>query len=246
MSPAISKTMSSTNRFSIASFAGREVPVEIVRNPRARRLTLRADVVRGVVRVAMPARARIADADKFVIAHHGWIAARVARWPVPLPFENGSTFPFDGTALSIDWSPGHPRGVQRSGDRLLIGGPLATIPGRIMRWLRSAALADLTPATLNLASKLGVLATRVSIRDPASRWGSCASTGAITYSWRLILAPSSVRQSVIAHEVVHLVHPNHGRAFWALAESLTDGDLPFARAWLKAHGAALHWVGRPA
>lgn len=238
--------MSSTNHSSVASFAGREVPVEIVRNPRARRLTLRADVVRGVVRVALPPRARIADADKFVAAHHGWIAARVARWPVPLPFENGSTFPFDGTALSIDWSAVHSRGVRLSGDCLLIGGPIATVPGRTLRWLRGAALTDLAPATLDLAAKLGMPATRVGVRDPVSRWGSCSSSGAITYSWRLILAPPSVRQSVVAHEVAHLVHPNHGRAFWTLAESLTDGDLPVARAWLKAHGAALHWVGRPA
>ncbi len=86
----------------------------------------------------------------------------------------------------------------------------------------------------------------VGVGDPATRWGSCATTGAIRYSWRLILAPPAVRQSVVAHEVAHLVHPNHGPAFWALAAELTAGDLTAARAWLKAHGAALHWIGRAA
>lgn len=238
--------MSSTNRYSVARFGGRDVPIEIVRSARAKRLTLRADAVRGVVRVAVPPRARLGEAEKFIAAHHGWIAARVSGWPVPLPFENGTKLPFDGVTLTLDWRADHPRGVRRVDERLVIGGSEATVPGRALRWLRAAALADVTPATIALAARAGRVATRVSVRDPASRWGSCASSGAIGFSWRLILAPPLVRQSVVAHEVAHLVHPNHGRAFWALAETLTDGDLGAARAWLKANGAALHWVGRPA
>ena len=238
--------MSSTNRSSLINFSGREVRVEIVRSAQARRLILRADAVKGIVRATTPLRMRIGDVEKFIAAHHGWIVARVAGWPSPLAFENGTKLPFDGGTLTLDWSPDHPRGVRRRGNHLIIGGPAATVPGRTLRWLRAAALADLTPATLNLAARIGRRATRVTVRDPASRWGSCASSGAIGYSWRLILAPPLVRQSVVAHEVAHLVHSNHGREFWTLAESLTDGDLPAARAWLKTKGAALHWVGRPA
>jgi len=235
--------MSSTNR---CSFAGREVPVVIARSPRARRLTLRADAVRGVVRVALPMRARLGDAEKFLAAHHGWIAERVAKWPVAMPFASGATIPFDGTSLSIDWSFAHPRGVRREGDRLVIGGPEATVPGRTLRWLRAAALADLAPATHAIAAQIDTQVTGIVVRDPAGRWGSCSSSGAIGYSWRLILAPPAVRQSVVAHEVAHLVYPNHGRDFWRLATDLTDGDLKAARAWLAAKGAALHWVGRAA
>ena len=233
--------MSSTLRSSV--FAGRAVPVEIVRVAQARRLTLRADAVRGVVRLAVPTRVRPTDADAFVTAHAGWIAARVAAWPVALPFVPGAAIPFDGSVLTLDWAAGHPRGVRRDGDRLIIGGPAATLPGRVRRWLRAAALAELTPATAALAAGLGRSVT-VAVGDPAGRWGSCAPSGAIRFGWRLILAPPAVRQSVVAHEVAHLRHPNHGRDFWRLATELTDGDLAAARAWLKAHGAGLHWVGR--
>jgi predicted metal-dependent hydrolase len=232
-------------RSSVASFAGRAIAVEIRRSPRARRLTLRADAVRGVIRVAVPPRARLAEAERFVAAHHGWIAARVGGWPVALPFAAGAAIPFDGGRLLLDWAADHPRGVRRDGDRLVLGGPPATVPGRTLRWLRAAALADLAPATAALAATLGRTAT-VAVRDPASRWGSCSASGAITYSWRLILAPRSVRQSVVAHEVAHLIHPNHGRDFWRLAAALTTSDLAAARGWLKANGAALHWVGRAA
>lgn len=243
MSPAISKTMSSTK---LCNYAGREVAVEIVRSPRARRLTLRADVVRGVVRVALPPRGRLGDAEKFLAAHHGWIEARVAQWPVATPFASGTVIPFDGESLTIAWSPDHPRGVRRVGDRLIVGGPEATVPGRTLRWLRAAALADMAPATHAIAALIDRRVAKVAVRDPSGRWGSCSNSGTIGYSWRLILAPAQVRQSVVAHEVAHLVHPNHGRDFWRLAADLTDGDLKAARGWLAANGAALHWVGRAA
>ncbi|UAJ10896.1 M48 family metallopeptidase [Glacieibacterium megasporae] len=238
--------MSSTHRSSVATFAGRAVEVRIERSARARRLTLRADAVRGVVRVALPARGRLGDAEKFIAAHDGWIAARVATWPVAVPFAPGAAIPFDGTSLWIDWSSSHPRGVKRDGERLIIGGPEATVPGRTLRWLRAAALADMATATHAIAALIDRQVTGIAVRDPAGRWGSCSSSGAIGYSWRLILAPPAVRQSVVAHEVAHLVHPNHGRDFWQLAKDLTDGDIKAARAWLATNGAALHWVGRAA
>ncbi len=238
-------TVADSGRSLDVTVAGRTVAVEIARNARARRLTLRADAVRGVVRVSLPPRVKIAEAEAFVAAHHGWIAARVVRWPTAVPFTPGATIPFDGATLLLDWHRGRPARVTRDGDRLVLGGTAATVPGRTLRWLRAAALADLAPATTALAARLGRTVT-VAVRDPASRWGSCAASGAINYSWRLILAPPAVRQSVVAHEVAHLAHANHGAAFWRLAADLTDGDLAAARAWLKANGAALHWVGRVA
>ena len=87
--------------------------------------------------------------------------------------------------------------------------------------------------------------TGVAIGDPRGRWGSCASSGAIRYSWRLILAPRFVRRATVAHEVAHRVHMNHGPAFHALVAELWTKAIRRDRArWLRAHGAALHWVGR--
>jgi predicted metal-dependent hydrolase len=84
----------------------------------------------------------------------------------------------------------------------------------------------------------------VSIGDPKGRWGSCASSGAIRYSWRLILTPGFVRRATVAHEVAHRVHMNHGARFHALVRQLYGEDPTPARAWLRRHGAQLHWYGR--
>ncbi len=226
---------------------GRSVAVELRRDARARRVTLRADAVRGCLRIALPARARLSEAGALISAHRDWIGAQVARWPVPLPFAPGAVVPFDGGTLTLDWQAGRPRGIVRDDNRLLIGGDPATLPGRVTRWLKAAALADMTLATRALALQLGKRLESVRVGDPAARWGSCASAGGrIAYSWRLILAPPAVRHSVVAHEAAHLVHANHGADFWRLAAELNGGDPAPQRRWLKAHGAGLHWIGRDA
>lgn len=221
--------------------AGREVPVSLVRSVRARRVLLRADAVSGSIRLTLPPRVAVGRGADFLHDHTGWLAARVATWPQPLPFVPGAAIPFDGGTLHLDLAP--VRRTVRDGDRLLVGGAPETLPGRVTRWLKAAALAELTAATRALASRLDRAPPVVRVGDPAGRWGSCSSTGRIAYSWRLILAPTPVRASVVAHEVAHLVHPNHGAAFWALANDLGGNPAPHRR-WLARHGAGLHWVGR--
>ena len=86
----------------------------------------------------------------------------------------------------------------------------------------------------------------VSVRDTTSRWGSCTQGGRLSFSWRLILAPDHVLTYVIAHEVAHLKHMNHGPAFWRTVDELLDGkagEAASARHWLRKHGAALHRYG---
>lgn len=222
----------------------RVVAVELIVNQRARRMTLRADPVRGGVRVTLPPRGSRRAALDFVEAHRGWIAARVAGWPEAVPFVSGATIPFDGGMLRLDWSSTNPRGIVRCEDRLVAGGELATLNGRVTRWLRAAALADVEPSTRALSAQIERRVGKVTVRDPVGRWGSCSSSGTIGYSWRLILAPAAVRFSVVAHEVAHLVHPNHGSDFWALAAELNGGDPAPQRRWLRQHGAGLHWIGR--
>ena len=94
------------------------------------------------------------------------------------------------------------------------------------------------------AAKAGVTARSVRIGDARSRWGSCSSDGRIRLSWRLILAPSEVRRFVVAHEVAHLRHLDHGPAFKTLESELVGPGLAEASGALRRLGPRLRRVGR--
>ena len=80
----------------------------------------------------------------------------------------------------------------------------------------------------------------LSLSRAQRRWGSCSGHGTIRVNWRLVQAPDEVRRSVVAHEVAHLVHFDHSRAFHALLGELYEGDLAAANRWLKQHGRTLY------
>jgi len=109
-------------------------------------------------------------------------------------------------------------------------------------FLKREAKADLEKASKLAAQALGVTVKRVSIRDQSSRWGSCSTTGVLSYSWRLILAPPFVLDYLTAHEVAHLIEMNHSAAFWRVVERICP-DMDRARTWLNAHGTGLHRYG---
>jgi len=134
--------------------------------------------------------------------------------------------------------------VRQEPGRLVLGGPLESLEPRLLRWLKQEAKRVLDSETREYAAKANVTVTRVGVGDTLSRWGSCSSSGAIRYSWRLILAPDFVRRATVAHEVAHRVHMNHGPDFHALVARLFEGDAKAARLWLKREGSRLHRFGR--
>jgi len=218
--------------------------IEVVRNARARRMRLAVDPRDGKVRLTLPTRASLRKGLAWAEEHRSWIAAQQARLPETLPLAPGAFFPFAGREIAIDHVPAAPRTPRLEGDRLICGGPRTGLERRVERWLRAEALRVLSAETAEYAARAGVIVTRVSIGDPRGRWGSCASSGAIRYSWRLILAPDHVRRATVAHEVAHRIHMNHSPAFHRLVETLFEADPTPARQWLRRNGAALHWVGR--
>ena len=82
------------------------------------------------------------------------------------------------------------------------------------------------------------------MRDQSSRWGSCSTTGVLSYSWRLILAPPFVLDYLAVHEVAHLIEMNHSSRFWRLVNSVCS-DANRAKLWLDIHGTDLHRFGMP-
>ncbi len=217
---------------------------EVVRHPTARRIRLSLDPASGVARLVVPKRAALKPALAWAQGKADWIAAQRARLPQPRPYAPGTMLTVADAPLTIVWEAGSRRRVEVVGDNLSLSGPIETLPRRVETWLKRQALDLLAAETAEYAARAGVTVSKVAIGDARGRWGSCAHDGTIRYSWRLILAPGHVRRATVAHEVAHRVHMNHGPAFHALVERLYGCDPSPARAWLRAHGAGLHWIGR--
>lgn len=217
---------------------------EVVRHPTAKTIRLSVDPATGTARLIVPRRAGLKSALAWAEEKKDWIAEQRARLPNPRPFVPGAPIPFGDVTLTLEWREGRARVIQREGNRLCASGPIETLGRRVEAWLKRQALEVLARETAEIARAAGVTVTKVSVADPKARWGSCASTGAIRYSWRLILAPDFVRRATVAHEVAHRVHMNHAPVFHALVAELLGEDPAPATAWLRRHGAGLHWFGR--
>lgn len=218
--------------------------IEVVRSARARRARLSVDSATGRVRLVLPVRAPLGKALAWAEDKAGWIAEQRARLPQAQPFVPGGVIPFGDTELTIRWDERAPRTIKRDGAHLLCGGPRDGLSRRITHWLRREALRVLSAETAEFAARAGVTVTKIAVGDPRTRWGSCASSGTIRYSWRLILMPDFVRRSTVAHEVAHRLHMDHSARFYRVLETLDERDPDESRRWLRANGAALHWVGR--
>lgn len=196
------------------------------------------------MKLTLPPRASLRTAMAWAAEQREWIERQQAKLPEGRPFVPGALVPLEDDEIEIVWPSTVGRTPKLIGDRLVCGGPREGLEKRVERWFRAEALRILSEETAEYAARAGVRVTGVSIGDPRGRWGSCAASGAIRYSWRLILAPSFVRRATVAHEVAHRVHMNHSPAFHRFVETLFEADPTPARLWLRRHGAALHWVGK--
>lgn len=236
--------------------AGLPAPIEVRRSPRARRFTLRVNEARREAVLTMPLRVSLSEAAAFLSRHRRWLEGRLAALPTPVALAHGATLPLRGEPHQVRFlGPVRGRGVvwtQGGCDlrlplfarrpEICVAGEPEHAPRRLLDWLRRQARSDLVVRVAWHADRLGVWPKRVSVRDQATRWGSCSTTGVLSFSWRLVLAPPFVLDYVAAHEVAHLKEMNHGPRFWRLVER-TMPQMEEARAWLKVHGSDLHRYG---
>lgn len=231
-------------------FDGVSTPVEVRRHPSARRLTLRVSRTRRAVILTLPLSSDLNEASRFVNRNLDWLRERLESVPNATPFRTGAIIPVRGEPHEILFT-GRLRthrlvtqsaALEAEPARLVIEGLAEFAPRRLQVWLAEQARRDLVERVRHHAGQLGLNARGITIRDQKSRWGSCSSSGKLSFSWRLIMAPGFVLDYVAAHEVAHLAEMNHGPRFWALVTK-TAPDMERAKAWLAAHGTDLHCYG---
>jgi predicted metal-dependent hydrolase len=214
-----------------------DLPYRVRRSDRARRVRVSVDA-RGDVEVVLPRRAPQRSAAAAVVELRPWIerrraAAGAVRAAIAA---RGAAVPYLGRELELRAEDGRTR-VHRRGDVLLVPAGDGA-PAAIERWYRRAAAREIGPRLDAAVAALGTTYTKLAIRNQRTRWGSCSGTGAMSFNWRLLLAPESVLDYVVWHEACHLCVMDHSPEFWALVGRHRPGYDADQR-WLRRHGSTL-------
>jgi predicted metal-dependent hydrolase len=229
------------------------IPYRIRRSERARRARILVDG--DGVEVVLPRRFPLRDVEPFVEEKRAWIERTLRRLresetELPAPrLEDGGLVPYLGESLrlSVRVEPGRQREhVARRGDELRVALPADAqrllpsdnaLRAALERWYRKRARAEVAPRLDAACARAGTFYTRLQIRGQRTRWASCSSSGAMSFNWRLLLAPAEILDYVVEHEVAHLELLDHSPRFWRLLASRCP-DWREHEAWLRRHGHA--------
>jgi predicted metal-dependent hydrolase len=214
-----------------------DIAYSVRRSSRARRVRVTVDP-QGGVEVVLPQRMPEREAARAVVTLRGWIERRQLEAEAVREriAARGATVPYLGTDLRLVTEPGRVR-VHRRGDALLVPEP-GDQRAALERWYRRQARIEIAPRLDAAAAALGRSYRSVAIRAQRTRWGSCSSSGVVSFNWRLLLAPEPVLDYVVWHEACHLAAMDHSARFWGLVARHCPGyEEP--RRWLRRHGATL-------
>ncbi len=223
-------------------FSGIQMPgIQLIRS---KRKTLTITIEHGEVIVRAPLRLARSEIQAFVLKKQAWILAKVgeqlsqlAQVPVR-QYVDGEYFPLRGRSLRLRLQT-RLNQTRRIADELYVPcGSVEKVAERVQAWYRKEAKKVLTEKTERLSKSLGLKYTDIKVRKNKRRWGHCTSKGVLQFNWLIMLAPETVVDYLVAHEVCHLRHFNHGPEFWALVLKC-EPDYKQAQDWLKQNGHIL-------
>lgn len=226
--------------------AGRSIPLKVIENQRATRITLRIEPGGKALKMTIPYGIHHGMVDQFLERHNAWLVEKLGKVTVTSGLTNGDYITLRGARCKIEYT-GSLRGVTKTkladdGSLIiLVSGIPELISKKVMAYLKKEAKADLEDRVRHHAAFVSKPVKSITLKDTKSRWGSCSYAGNLSFSWRIIMAPDSVIDYLAAHEVAHLQEMNHGPDFWALCKKLCP-HTEEAKAWLKNNGSQLHAI----
>lgn len=205
-------------------------------------------VAEGRVVIRAPMHTPLEEIERFFQGRIPWIRRKMeegqgrenARFPAR-SFAPGERFLYLGEVypLAVDPAPDGHRGLAfRDGTFLLPGERFVTARDCFIAWYREEARSVLREAVTRWGEKLNLSPGKVRITGARRRYGSCSSRNALSFSWRLVMAPPAIVDYVVVHELMHMIHKNHAPAFWRSVERVLP-DLQVRRRWLKEHSHLL-------
>ncbi|NBX03609.1 MAG: M48 family peptidase [Alphaproteobacteria bacterium] len=219
----------------------REFPIMIRRHATSKRMVVRYQPLQSCVTLTLPRYVSARQGVAFVHSKQQWLENQIDTHPQRTEFSDGKTIPILGQNYIVRHVGG--RGVvEKTEGEILVHGDAAFMERRLRAWIIACAREEISVRAAKKASIIGKKFTKVSMRDNSSCWGSCNRLGHLSFSWRLIFAAPEILDYVVAHEVAHLAHLDHSKAFWSVVAQLCP-HWEHYRHWLKTHGKTLYAFG---
>lgn len=210
---------------------------------RSKRKTLALYIRHKKIEVRCPMRASQAEVEEFISSNQQWIENRLyeesLRDKELLRIEKGAKIFYRARERTIEFKEGRKKRVLIIGDKFIIQGhklTAAKAKEQVEDFLIDKASEYIIPRARGLAKHMGVdrKINEIKLRKTKSKWGHCTSQGNLQYNWLIMLAPYSIIDYMITHEVCHLVHMDHSRNFWNLVDSICPNSEHYIQ-WLKDH-----------
>lgn len=216
-----------------------KVPLVIKRHKSAKRICLRYNPSVHAINLTLPRHTRLSDGINFITAKSAWLLSTLADIPSQKQLKPGVCIWIAGERYRLKHAPEIHGAYELRDGMLMISGAREHFPRRVEDALKKIAKQKISAMALRMSGRIGKRINRISVRDTRSRWGSCSSTGNLSFSWRLIFAPREVLEYVVAHEVAHLRVMNHSARFWQMVETICP-RYEVAKEWLRLHGKELY------
>lgn len=210
-----------------------EIIVQII--PKAFSNKIRMRFLKGELKIHAPKSFTQKNLPEFLFRNYDWLKAQLAK-------NQNAPKIFDGAKIDILGVANFlvSKKIKNENCIIIRVGNRGFIEAA-QRKLRQIARIEAQKIINEIEKNFALKANRLAIKDTISRWGSCSNKDNINLSYRLIFAPYEVFFYVIAHEMAHLIHKNHGKEFWNLVEKICP-DYKTQRKWLRDNGASLHKI----
>lgn len=229
--------------FEFTTSSGERIPVFINVRRGVRNITLRPRAGKNrQIDITRPWLASNASAMRFVEQKRRWLERFFQNAPVRSQLKSGDWFVFLDRQVQVihDTTIRANRFILNDNGTytLFVGGDEGMIENRVRMFIKSELLKQIKELVRKAPREFWP--RRICLRDTTSRWGSCSTTGTISFSWRLAMAPFDVMRYVVMHELAHMKHMDHSPEFWATVRELYGFGVERAKMWLNKNGSGLH------
>lgn len=204
----------------------------------------------GVVRVRPPLKMTPEQVDETVFSKRMWIYRNLAEWHdlnatrVAREWVNGESFLYLGSSYRLSLVDAQDEVLKLKDGRFQLLRSAMESGGRdpahlaFEQFYKDRGLPRIQQRVAFFAPKVGVFAGTVQVKDLGYRWANCAPDGSLSFHWKCLMAPLTVIDYIVVHELCHVRHRDHSDAFWNEVDKVLP-NYGERKEWLRQRGAHL-------